>query len=191
MTAELIFRTKSLEALIFWEHFEAKREERRKLIAEYIAKLTADFGPTAGSEERNVWTRGVHVYGVDCNRGEQPPADSGWRLDAKDGIWMPKLRTKAGQDRRDELRTLTVYDVTQHVHEIGIPSIIFTSAHLFRPGLDFHEGSLYQLWGSGECRDDILAAAATNPAVVWEPVKRSEWYALQEAREAEKAGVAS
>lgn len=184
MTAELIYRTTSPAALDFWAHAETKASERKTLVDAYIEQLTHDFG-TVNGKDRTVWNRGPVVYGVECLYGEQPPADSGWRLDSKEGIWMPKLRIPAGKERARELAALTVYNVRAHVQEIGIPQMVMTDRHFFRPGIEFHDGVLYQTWGSGKCEPDALAEAAKVPEVVWEPVKRSEWYALEEAREAE------
>lgn len=186
MTAELIYRTTSPAALDFWAHAQAKAGERKKLVDAYIEQLTRDFGPVPGKTDRTVWNRGPHVTGVDCAYGEAPPADSGWRLDSKEGIWKPKLRETAGKERARELAALTVYNVRTHLQEIGIPQMVWTDRHVFRPGIEFHDGVLYQTWGSGQCRDEALAEAKKVTTVVWEPVRRSEWYALEEAREAAK-----
>ena len=180
-TLALIYRTTSVHALEFWQRAQEEHQSRYARITAYTDQLTAAFGAPEGTDRREVWTRGDNVYGIDCARGERPPADSGWRLDAKYGIWMPRLRTRAGQDRRDELAALTTWSLRKHLYEIGVPQTAWGDSHIYQPGLHLIDGALYQTWCGEGARADVEAEAVKQHAVTWEPVKLSEWYALQEA----------
>ncbi len=192
MTAELIYKTTSPKALDWYRDILAKSKVQSQARAEYTDRMTAEFGkpdlPDYFSEERrakrSLWLRGEHAFAIDSGSNERPPEDSGWRLDSKDRNWQPKLATKAGKERAAELSALSTHNTRDHLPEIGVPQMAFADAHLYQPGLDYDEdaGVLYVLWGSGRCDKEALAAQAKVPDVEWVEVKRSEWYAREEAK---------
>lgn len=194
MSIELIYKTTSPAAIAWWlnakAEFDAAFDRRR----EYEARMTAEFGlPQRESYQTPVNTRALYVNstsatGLDSGYSEQPPADSGWRLDSKSKFWKPKLATKEGKVRASELAALKSFDHAGHAPEVGVPSIIFSDGYVRRPNFYFDEetNTLYQLWGSGTCMPQCEAEAAKVPGVVWEKVPRSQWYALVESKEAKE-----
>jgi hypothetical protein len=118
---------------------------------------------------------------------EQPPLDSGWRLDSKDRYWAPKLATAAGKARAKELAALASYDHRATMPEIGIPQLAFAGNYHYHGGLEFDTATqtLYQVWGSCQCDQECKAAQVKVPDVVWVEVPRSEWYAREEAKAAQ------
>jgi hypothetical protein len=187
MSAELIYATTSEKAVAFWKTATALKDQERELRRAFEQRMTDAYGPVDGKERRDLWVRGEYCVGVDSGYSERPPADSGWRLDSKEHIWMPALATAAGKAWRKELGELTIYDMRSHLDELGIPALCFAGSYLFRPGIEFDDetGTLYNFWGSGMCEKEVLAHHAKVPEVQWREVKRSEWYAMQEAKEAE------
>jgi hypothetical protein len=198
MTAELIYKTTSPKALAWYRDVLAQNKEQAAARAEYTDHMTAEFGkpdlPDYFSEERrskrSLWLRGDRAFAIDSGHNERPPVDSGWRLDSKDHNWQPKLATKAGKERAAELAALSTFDTRSHLPEIGVPQMAFADSHLYQPGLEFDEaeGVLYIAWGSGRCAAEALAAQAKVPEIEWAEVKRSEWYAREEAK-AEREAV--
>lgn len=193
MSTELIYKTTSPFALAWWANAEVEREKARLIRREYAERMTAEFGPTPprysysngeSHEFRELMVAGPRAVGLASGYDEVPPLESGWRLDSKERIWMPKLATAQGKMRRDELLTLASFDIRGHMSEIGAPSIAFAGSYLYHGGLEEDGGALFQTWGSGQCMKECEAAQAKVPEVIWAEVKRSEWYALQEAKEA-------
>lgn len=194
MSAELIYKTTSPRAIEWWKAASVAHERDREARRAYEKRMLDEFGPAdvpdyASAERRGkraVWCRGAHAVGLDCGYGEKPPADSGWRLDSKDHIWMPKLATKEGRARAAELAALCTYDIRAHLAEVGIAAMCFANNRLYGPGVEFDEaeGTLYVVWGSGRCAQEAEVAQRKVPEVVWESVRRSEWYAREEAKPA-------
>ena len=194
MSAELIYKTTSPAALAWWERIAAESEKARLRRADFIAKVTEQFGPTPSvgryteaPTERQLMISRHNVAGLASGYSERPPEDSGWRLDSKDRYWAPKLATKAGKDRAAELKKLAAPNARQSAPEIGVPQLAMAGAHLYSPGFEFDEetGTLYQLWGSGRCVKECESAQAKTPEIAWTEVLRSEWFAREEAKAAE------
>ena len=198
MSVELIYKTTSAMALDWWANAEAEREAAHQRRKAYVERMTAEFGPTpprySYSEDkprvlRELMVAGPSAVGLASGFSEVPPIDSGWRLDSKERFWAPKLATAAGKLRRAELHSLRSFDHRAHGSEIGFAAIAFAGSYLYHGGLEMIDGALFQTWGGYECHTECETAQAKVPGVVWEVVKRSEWYAMQESREA--AEVAS
>lgn len=193
MSVELIYKTRSPKAIEWWLAAAERVQADRRARSAYEDRMTEEFGvpdlPQYTEEERRtrrkLWLRGARVSGLDSGYDEQPPADSGWRLDSKDRYWKPKLATKAGKGRAAELAALCTYDMRDHTDEIGVASMAFAGSYLYRSGMDYDEaeGALYVVWGSGQCAKEAEAVQAKVPDVVWVEVPRSEWYAREEAKE--------
>jgi hypothetical protein len=191
MSAELIYKTTSPDAITWWQNAAEKRREEEVLRAEFAAEMLFTYGPREQSSydptppDRKLWLRGEGVVGLDAAYNERPPADSGWRLDSKERIWMPALRTPAGRILRDRLRGLTVYRLRAHLREIGVPEMTFAGSYIYRPGLEFDEPTqtLFCTWGSGMCATAAVTEQAKVPAIVWEEVPRSVWYAREETKQ--------
>jgi hypothetical protein len=189
MTAELIYRTSTPAAEAWWRNLVARRAEQDALRDAFEAEMLATYGPAQhrygeGVGKRSLYTNGRVITGIDAGYNEQPPAGSGWRLDSKDRFWKPALRTAEGRKLKARLVTLTTYIWQSHVTEIGIPELIFTDRYLMRPSLTADDDPfvLFQTWGSGQCEKDCLAEQAKHPEIEWIEVKRSEWYAHEEAK---------
>jgi hypothetical protein len=191
MSAELIYRTSSPAAEIWWRHLKEMQQQQDELRRAFEDEMLDTYGPAdvpdyqTGYGKRLLYTNGRGITGLDSGYREQPPTGSGWRLDAKDHIWKPALKEAAGRKLKSRLQALTVYVWQNHTTEIGIPELIFADAYLCRPGLTADEEPfvLYQTWGSGRCEADCRAEQARHPEVVWTEVPRSEWYARIEAQE--------
>lgn len=190
MSVELIYKTISPFALDWWANAEVESEKARVIRKEYAERMTIEFGPTPprysqgeALAHRELMVVGPRVVGLASGYNEVPPVDSGWRLDSKERFWMPKLATAQGKARRDELKALASFDTRGHMDEIGAPSLAFAGSYLYHGGLELIDGALYQLWGAYECHKECEAAQAKVSEVEWTVVKRSEWYALQEAKE--------
>ena len=194
MSAELIYKTTSPAAIEWWLDAERKVKADRELQLAYELRLTEEFGAPAHPDyieehrrkRRGLWFRNDRPYAVDSLRNENPPADSGWRLDSKERLWRPKLATAAGKKRAAELAALCTFVLRDHMHEIGIPAIAFSGdGYMHRPGVEFDadEQALYVLWGSSRCADEALANQAKNPHIEWVEIPRSVWYARIEAKE--------
>ncbi|CAN5418355.1 hypothetical protein BH09ACT9_BH09ACT9_00030 [soil metagenome] len=186
MTAELIYKTTSPKAIKFWLNWQTIANAEAESRKEFIDRMTEKFGAPEGKEYRTLWHRGDYIMGLDSGFNEKPPADSGWRLDSKEHIWMPALAKTKGKAWRKELDALVTYKLRDHLDEIGICYWAFAGLHMYKPGIEFDAGEqvLYQTWGSGKCIDEALKAAESVPEVVWEEVPRSVWYAREESREA-------
>ena len=191
MSAELIYKTTSPAAIAWWRNVEAKNAEQQALRNAFRDEMLAAYGPADKAfydspPSRALWMQGERVVGLDSGYKEQPPAGSGWRLDARDGFWKPALKSAAGREIQKRLAALTVYNARDHVTEVGAPRMAFVDMRLLRPGFEFDDetGALYQLWGSGRCAAECESAQAEVPEVEWVEVKRSEWYAREEAKAA-------
>jgi hypothetical protein len=193
MTVELIYKTTSLAAIEWWKKAEDEAELARRLRNEYMDKQTALYGPTPGgtyesapTKDRGLMVSRHIVLGLASGHNEQPPANSGWRLDSKERFWKPKMATRAGKERASELKTLTGYNLRGHVDEIGVPGMAVAGMRLYSAGLEFDtaSGVLYQTWGSGRCAEECVKVQALHPNTAWEEVPRSEWYAREEAKAA-------
>jgi hypothetical protein len=191
MSAELIYKTTSPAAIEWWQNATAEARKQSILRQEFADEMLAEFGPSTKAvygddkPDRKLWVRGESVIGLDSNYNEKPPADSGWRLDSKDRIWKPALKTAKGRALRDRLAALTTYSVRAHSNEIGVPEIVFAGMHMYRPGLSFDEEptpTLFQVWGSGQCATECEKEQAKLADIEWVEVKRSVWYARVEAK---------
>lgn len=190
MSAELIYRTSSPAAEAWWAHVKDMQRQQNELRRAFEAEMLAQYGPADVSEyseghgKRLLYTNGRVCTGLDAGYNERPPAGSGWRLDSKDRFWKPALKEAAGRAMKERLRALTLYVWQSHVEEIGVPELVFAGSYLHRPGFEADEEpfALYQLWGSGQCAKECEAVQAKHPEVVWVEVKRSEWYAREEAK---------
>ena len=194
---ELVFRTTSPAAIEWYEKIRALRSEeweRRKAFEDEIVAL---FGPSQrdtyerdedGNKKpqtgRPLWIRGDVAYALDSAYSEQPPVDSGWRLDSKDRNWQPKLATTAGKEWKRRLGELNLVHMRSRWEEIGIPAVVFTDSYMFSPGIDFdpETQTLYIMWGSQWVQKDWDKQTAKFPDIVWEQMPLSEWHARQEAK---------
>lgn len=190
MSAELIYKTTSPKAIAWWlaaaEKVRADKEARNA----YVERMTAEFGlPQVPDyfeprERRDLWVRNDRPVALDSGPDEQPPADSGWRLDSKDRNWQPKLATKAGKERAAELAALFTYDMRRDAKTIGVPEMVFADHSLLRPGMEYDEaeGAVYVVWSSGKAAKEFEAASVDG--IEWVEVPRSQWYAREERKAA-------
>lgn len=202
MGAELIYKTSSEEVWNIWQSFQEESDAIRVKRDAYIERMTEEFGfaPKSAAryqttfqegeltENRMLITQGRSVIAIYCGAYEQPPAGSGWRLDAKEKYWYPKLREAAGKARQRELRALKGIGTGDVAKELGVPELIFAGMYMYYPGFsaDYDTKTVYLTWGSYECKKDMDKALESHPEFQWESVKRSEWYAYVEAKEAAK-----
>lgn len=196
MTAELIYRTSSPAAATWYSARNAEQVEQSGRRNAFQDEMLATYGPAdvpegrQGHGLRNLMVTRRGVVGIHSGWQEAPPADSGWRLDARDRFWKPSLRSAKGRALAKRLEELTVVDLNR-LSDIGIPEVVFAGLHMYSPGLDHDDApfALYQIWGSGECEQGCLAEQAKHPDVVWVEVLRSEWYARIEAKTAATAAA--
>ena len=194
---EVVYRTTSPDAIAWAENIQRLRTEEIKLRTAFEEEMLALYGPSQrdtyernedGSKKENdrraLWIRGDRVYALDSGYNEQPPADSGWRLDSKEHDWRPKLATKAGKELRDRLNGLNLLHLRDQWEKIGIPPVVFTGNYMFSPGYEFDakEGVVYISWGTQWVEEDWKKSTAKFPDIVWEKVPLSEWHARQEAK---------
>jgi hypothetical protein len=189
MSAELIYKTTTPQAIQWYLDAAERVKADRVLRDEYADRMLAEFGAADVPDydesrrgKRALWLRNDRAFALDSGYDEKPPEGSGWRLDSKDRNWQPKLATKEGKARAAELAALTTYDLRAHFGEVGIAQMAFAEHSLHRPGLDYDEdeGVLYVIWGSGRCVEEALTAQAKVPEIVWEELPRSQWYAREE-----------
>lgn len=194
---ELVFKTTSPRAIEWYRKISRLRISERKLREEFEDSMTELYGPSQrDTYERNedgtkkpqtrrlLWLRGDAAYALDSAHNEQPPTDSGWRLDAKDRNWQPKLATKAGKEWKQRLIELNVVNMHTRWGEIGIPAIAFAGSFMYRPGMEFDEDEkvLYVSWGSQWVMREWEKATSKFPDIEWVQVPLSEWHARQEAK---------
>lgn len=192
MSAELIYRTTSPAAHEWWKHGRELLEQQRLLRQAFMDEQREQYGQYRSSSYREEWvdremyvsSRGG-VLGISSGWNEEPPADSGWRLDSKERYWKPALRAAAGRKLRDRLHALTIYVPRSHFPEIGIPEMVWGDHHIYWAGLEHDDDpwTLYQTWGSGSCEKACLAEQAKHPEIEWTEVPRSQWYARLEAKQ--------
>lgn len=198
MTAELIYKTTSPKAIEWWhatqDALEADRIKRNAL----ADQLSKEFGTGEHSPHRDLWINtgwdgDIFITGMAPINDERNLPPEGWRFDRNKGHLVPALRTNRGKQLAREFESirgakwradsLAVLGVPRHIE--SPTSDEQGRRRLYDAGFEFDEESqtLYQAWGSGTVEKAVLAAQANVPDVVWEEVKRSEWYARQEAKD--------
>lgn len=198
---ELVFQTTSPEAIEWWQNIEELSKKQRELREAFEIEMTELYGPSPrdtyerdedGNPKpqtlRKLWLRGDFAYALDSGYNEQPPAESGWRLDSKDRNWQPKLATKAGKEWKRRLQELNLTCVRSRMHEIGVPEVIFSGSYLYRPGLRFdaENGILYNGWGTQHVEEDLRKAHEKIPGITWERVKLSTYISWLESLEEDR-----
>lgn len=200
---ELVFRTTTPAALEWFQRLDEQNRAQQELRAAFVAEMTELYGPAQREEgyppvpvkARELWLRGRGggAYALDSGRSEEPPKDSGWRLDSKDRNWQPKLATKQGKVWRDRLAELNQFNFLSHLPEVGIPEVIFLDLHMYGPSLeqDPETGALYNGWSTQHITEELARAREkATIEVEWEQMKLSEYVAYLEAKEEKNASEA-
>ena len=192
---ELVFKTTSPVAIAWWKDMEALSEKQNEARTAFENEMLELYGPTkrqtydSGQREwlttRRLWLRGDLAYALDSGYDEQPPADSGWRLDSKDRNWQPKLATKAGKEWKRRLGELNLTLIRSRTEEIGVPTLCVTENHMYKPGLRFDAENeiLYNGWGTQHVEAEVRQAHERVSGIVWERVKLSQYIAWLESLE--------
>lgn len=198
---ELVFKTTSPEAIAWWKNIEDLDRQQREAREAFEAEMTELFGPSLRDTyernedgtpkpqtQRRLWLRGDYAYALDSGYNEQPPTDSGWRLDSKDRNWQPKLATKAGKEWKRRLGELNLTHIRSRMQEIGVPEIVFAGSYLYKPGLRFDAVNeiLYNGWGTQHVEDELRKNHEKVPGITWERVKLSEYIAWLESLEGQE-----
>lgn len=191
MSIELIYRTSDPRAVAWFKETDAERTAVRELRRAYEAKMTEEFGPMGKRDDpygeehdvRPLIVGQTHVSGIGCGRNEQPPEGSGWRLDARERWWYPKLATAKGKERKAELAKLAFKRLDPD--PIGVDEMHWGDGYLYRPIFVLREdlGEVWVAWSAFECRGSMKDRG--EEGIVWGEVPRSEWYAWREKVEAE------
>ncbi|WP_404474781.1 hypothetical protein [Microbacterium aerolatum] len=195
---ELVFKTTSPDAIAWHENLVCLRKEEFELRKAFEDEIVALFGPSQrdtyerdehGNRKaqtgRPLWVRGDIAFALDSAYDEQPPVDSGWRLDSKDRNWQPKLASKAGKEWKRRLGELNLVHMRTRWREIGIPEVVFAGMRMYSPGLSYDDQTktLYVLWGTQYVEDEWAASTSKLPNIEWTKVPLSEWHALRESKE--------
>lgn len=201
MTVELIFKTTSPRAIEWWNQTQAALEEGRARINSLIERWTAEYGPSDDSDSRSIWTyRGwngaTNIMGMVANKDEVSSPPTGWRFDKKEGVLVPALRSARGKELAAEMEAARGGVWRRDLAAIGVPDDVIGdtadngySRRRYQPGFDFDDDTqtLYQVWGTGLAEKECLEEQAKVPEVEWVEVKRSEWYAREEAKQSATA----
>lgn len=163
-----IYRTTDPELVALWEQWQ---EARREFSAKCDAFI-AEFAP-AGCEAMVTESFGTRVVGVTVE-GYASDLHEGWRLDRKRWMLVPFKKTARGKIIGKAMEGLHTPDPRTDLK--GMPSWALIGIAICHPGVQPHDGALYMIW-SGEGPNEGI------DATIWEPVKLSEWYAIQEAKE--------
>lgn len=190
MSVELIYKTSDPAAVAWMSDIIEKRKVAREKRKAYGARVLEEFGPRGrrysymqeepADERRDLYVGRYHAFGIDSGIDEKPPAESGWRLDAKGRYWKPKLATKRGKERAAELRELSMPE--PDTQAVGWDSMHWGNSYMYWPAFMLREelGEVWVAWGAYECRE----ALSKDSPVAWTEVPRSEWHAWREAVEA-------
>lgn len=187
MSAELIYKTTSPDAISWWVDVSLRLNAQREARNAFIAEMTETYGVGEGSASvkagsRLLWTVNGRASALDSGCSETPPVSSGWRLDSKDRNWKPALKLAAGKALAKRLAELSTVDPLRELSAVGVPQLAFAGSHMYRPGIEFDEGerALYVTWSSGLCAKEMEASYVDH--VEWTEVPRSVWYARLEAK---------
>jgi len=191
MSAGLVYRSSSPAAIDWAKRTKERFEEQRAKRIAFMKEQTEIYGVGLGSGsiragKRLLWITGERVTGIDSGFNEEPPSESGWRLDSKQRVWKPALRTAAGRLLNDRLESLSNVSTLTALAQIGVPQYVFGGLNLFRPGFEFdeEEPAVYVTWSGYDAAKEFTSSTAKVPEVEWEEVPLSRWYARLEAKEA-------
>lgn len=171
-----IYRTTRPELVALWDKW---REEGTKFHDEVMA-FAAEYAPEGSnamvSDGGNKHIVGVSVVGDSNN----PP--SGWRLDRKRWILVPKRTDKIGKQIATAMDAVVFKDPRGALS--GMPSMALLSGDdgvaMCSPGVEKHGDALYVKWSNGG------PTAGIDPKI-WVRVKLSDWYRVKEAEAEETA----
>lgn len=167
--AQAAYSSGQPSVLLAWE--EAQR--RLTLHGEALDALMADYPDWRIMGRKHPFGGGRLVTGL---KGEDSPGE-GWRLDAKEHIWVPDRRTTAGKEHAERLSSLSL-----SLPEFpGMPDLVLTRySHV--PGFQMFDGEVWATWA---CTPDLVAKGGWSKVEldpsIWTERALSEYYSREEA----------
>jgi hypothetical protein len=109
--------------------------------------------------------------------------DALWRRDRKAGGWVPRRNSKAGKAIATEFDACSARGLG---NVPGLPRYVRDTTQMFSfkgPGMFWDHEYVWACWMHCDHEDVLKSEWGTLDETMWEPVKRSEFYAAQEAQE--------
>lgn len=156
--------------MAFFHHKNDEFAEHRKRAFEQLAAwgLKESRGFTSSG---SILSSRDDITGVIAIEGQEPPA--GWRLDRRNGGWVPKLTTKIGKQLKTELEAI---QPPKHMLEDlpGMAPFAMKGNRIVRPAMFTLDETMYLRWHF---------APDTVDEQIWTQIKISEWYVAKERYE--------
>lgn len=158
-----VYRTTAATAIIAWHAAASAREDWAKDMQAFLEEH--DLG------DRNVYiSHGGRPLGITHTDGD--PVPNGWRIDARTGHLMPRLKTRTGKQIDARLGELRQPDPRHNMP--GMPMECFVSLALLTCGMRLLGDVLYVTWSRPIPEQQV-------DLTIWERIKLSEYYAAREA----------
>lgn len=172
------YRSNHPDVVAVWQDSDRRYREVHELIRALTKKYDAQALVYQGSR-----------YSLAAlERSTAPdPGEPTWRYDRKAGGWVPRRSTKEGKaigKEFDACQASGLGDVP------GLPKYVPTPGEMFRmqgAAMFFDGEYVWAGWMAVDHEDVVKSGWGSFDEAMWELVKRSEFYAAQEAKDAEVA----
>jgi hypothetical protein len=161
-----VYRTTKPEMVTLWDKWEEAQREWNLKVDGFMKEFAPKDCAPMVTNSFGTRVAGITVEGYGSNLPD------GWRLDRKHWTLVPFRKTPRGKQIAKAMDGLVLDDPRGDLK--GMPSWALIGLSICHPGMQLHNGALYAIWsGAGPDTEGV------DPSI-WEPVKLSEWYALQE-----------
>lgn len=169
------YRSNHPDVVAKWDDSQRRYREVHEAISAFVKTYGGEALVYKGGDYRL-----AALYSTDAPKG----GEDVWRYDRKAGGWVPRRTTKGGKaiaKEMDACRAMNLGGVPglpRYVHVKGGPGIFnMQGAAIFG-----HDGYVYAGWTSVDHEDVVSSEWGDLDEEMWEQVKRSEFYAADEAR---------
>lgn len=181
------YRSKHKDVMTVWDDSQARWREARDKIAAFkkkYASKSANMLVTTGTEYR--------LVGIAMPYDKPPKGgELAWRYETKKGCWVPRRSVKEGKAIAKELDACGARNLGDLP---GLPHFVQTKVGLFNlQGFQAfgHGGYVYACYPSVDHEDVVKSGWGTFDDKLWKQIKRSQYEAANEKREAEEKARAA
>lgn len=157
MTALLVYRNSTPEALAWFADFDKRYRENRSKVIDWLDRFCdAHGGPPR--DERATWSYGDNrVYGITWPIDAEVP--KGWRRNPdRRGTIRPHMGTRMGKDADKLLASLGGPSLDDEMADrFGMPRRVMVSEHnrMYRYGFRATDDALWVTWGTRDVIDKL------------------------------------
>lgn len=169
-----VFRTSDPAVLAAYNDAIAEHKKWGKEIEAFGREVHPDAKPMVG------WAWGERRFD---GLSVVDPVPHGWRVKSQkrgEDFMVPNKSLKAGKEWAKRMKEL--YSAPNVRGALpGMPTNVFSGSTLMHPGIDEKDGVLYAVWSNDPRNADTgFSKVEKLDESLWEQMKLSEWYAMQE-----------